>query len=800
MAARKVVKQARQKVAKKTGRKVRKKVAKQATSRATSEATNPALQERTSLYDVRFVLPDGHELRFAPTAGHRLGPREFQRLAVQWTYVVRNRSRWAQRADSVDDQAERAQEALAQLGISDADRERLAFAGHVEVVIPWQAESEGWEARIFPWEYVLTAATRDMRRGTSLSVVRRLDAGPGAPLLTAAPRVLYVQSAVGGLDTRYDFGTERRVVEANLGQQPGQMVVLENPTLTQLTQAVQQHDPGIIHLAGFDTHQGLALLGHDDSETQRDGYLLRTDTGAPAPVSAEQLAAALTCGFTPPALVTLNLHNSAGRVAPLLLAAGAGAALAFQDSFDDALAELFLGSFYHALAFVERDYVLAFDLAWAEMRSQPRSVQGSGLVLWSREPLLAAEVTTATPARTAITERMVEERRQVIDLATEPDVDRVVQVTVDPLTEANYSLLHNNRGLFREFAIRKLRPGRLETLRVNAELHVGTETYPYRRTFTLIDAFVDLNALVRVPLTSALARSRHEPVQTSLFVEVLWGPPGRERELYRDTHRIALLPADQWRDDDTDRLWLPSFVLPRDAAVAQVIDRAQRYLMALRDDPAAGFDGYQGVDDAADDPTLGVDLQVQAIWSAILYDYGLSYINPPPAYATVSQRIRTPSEVLTGRRGTCLDLTLLLAACLEYVDIYPVVFLLKGHAFPGYWRSDRAHGAFVDVTAGTPAGAGPDDAIDAQRAVRTPGQRESWYLPATAWPEMITHVRSGALVPLESVWLTAHRGFGEAIDAGYENLEPRAEFDAMLDVLLARGGGVTPLPIEEEQP
>jgi hypothetical protein len=59
-----------------------------------------------------------------------------------------------------------------------------------------------------------------------------------------------------------------------------------------------------------------------------------------------------------------------------------------------------------------------------------------------------------------------------------------------------------------------------------------------------------------------------------------------------------------------------------------------------------------------------------------------AYINPPPTFTEKSQRLRTPSDIVMGKRGTCIDLTLLLAACLEYAEIYPVLFLLKDHAFP----------------------------------------------------------------------------------------------------------------------
>lgn len=58
-------------------------------------------------------------------------------------------------------------------------------------------------------------------------------------------------------------------------------------------------------------------------------------------------------------------------------------------------------------------------------------------------------------------------------------------------------------------------------------------------------------------------------------------------------------------------------------------------------------------------------------------------------------------------------------------------------------------------------------------------------------------VRSGDLVPLESVWLTERRGFWDAVDAGVENLRNRSEFEVLVDVRGARDYNVTPLPTVE---
>jgi hypothetical protein len=287
-----------------------------------------------------------------------------------------------------------------------------------------------------------------------------------------------------------------------------------------------------------------------------------------------------------------------------------------------------------------------------------------------------------------------------------------------------------------------------------------------------------------------------------------------EKEVvYQQTTRVTLLPVDEWSDDDqkpserdpADKrsVWLPSFVLPRDPSVARIIDSAQRYLMALQDDPGAGFDGYQQVDEDKPATLSAVDQQARAIWCALSYECDLSYINPPPSYSLRTQRLRTPSDVLGGKRGTCIDLALLLAACLEYIDVYPTVILLKGHAFPAYWRSETAHRKFVltgadgSTTTVAPASVPTVEATEAGPA----GSRYGWVFDKRRLSELMQCIQHGDLVPLETVWLTNHSGFEAAQDAGLQNLRNPREFDSMLDVIQARRNlpPVTPLPIIQSE-
>jgi hypothetical protein len=374
-----------------------------------------------------------------------------------------------------------------------------------------------------------------------------------------------------------------------------------------------------------------------------------------------------------------------------------------------------------------------------------------------------------------------------------------LQVNIKPYESLNYSMLHNNRPLFQDFRISKPGAGIVRGIQIKVVLWAGTTSFPYEHTLEIRDRKpTELHEQIRVPLIYSMGLEINESIHTSLYISVIWG----KHQLYSNTHRVTLLPLDEWRDDDKDRVWLPSFVLPRDRSVNHIVDAGQRYLWALADDSGAGFDGYQSVAEEGPESgeliTEGVDLQVQALWAALAFEMDLNYINPPPSYNLSSQRIRTPSEIVEGHRGTCLDLALLLATCCEYIEVYPVIFLLEGHAFPGYWRSDVYHQDFIEMTNALSAtdGGGQSSGQPEQPSLAA-AQRFPWYLAKSFYAEVVEQVRDLKLVPLESTLIARRGSFWEAVDAGIENLRSKRQFHSLIDVRLARvtRPPVTPIPL-----
>jgi hypothetical protein len=372
-------------------------------------------------------------------------------------------------------------------------------------------------------------------------------------------------------------------------------------------------------------------------------------------------------------------------------------------------------------------------------------------------------------------------------------ISELLSVEIEVPGEINYSLLHNQRPLLGKLTLTRLVKDPLEDINVLVELNMGAENYPFRCTLLeLREPQLAMASMIQVPLTASLPRSLRERVHSTVYIRVTCGG----RTARESTKRVTLIPVDEWVDDTDNNPWLPSFVLPRDPAILRIIQSSRRYLIGFRDDPAAGFDGYQSVDGDADDPTAGVDAQVRAIWTALVNEYRLQYINPPPSYSDQSQRLRTPSDILASGTGTCIDLTLLLASCLEYIDIYPVLVLLTGHAFVGYWRSEEQHEAFLEMRrlpANVPAPGDP-----AARAAAVPFvDQYGWRLTRLQYDEIMTHVASGELVMLEATFLTSASSFADAVEEGRANMRSKRQFDSLLDIRSARSATppVTPLPI-----
>jgi CHAT domain len=751
---------------------------------------------------------------------------KLRRVASVWSQIVRNWDRWSKVGSPDGEMDALNREVLQSLGVEEKQwpdlAAKLVEASVVEVSIPHAADDQNWEARVFPWEVFLTVATKRLRGASNLFVIRHLKMPKDANPVVTSDALLYVESAPDTLRKTWYFDREREQVKANLKGYAFNEVI--DPTREKLESRVVEVQPALIHITGLDNWQGAAYLNLPTSADRRDGFMLAKPQNKVDEVNADDLGSLLTQGTHRPRLVAFNCYNSGARLAASAVAKGADAAIGFQDVIEDDLAEAFFSFFYRDLAQSGKSVVSAFLRAQKDLKSVATKMTGSGIVLWRREsinavPIPPEDLRDATPvakdsappqAVTPVEVAAVEFEGGgplgsgggplgsggggggVLIAGGGTGNDDLHFDDISPTKQLNYSMLHNDRGVFDRFALRTAPTAtrNVEGVSVTVELLVGSQgacswdgivKVPVGPALLLHDK-------IRIPLISELQRGLKSSVRTNLKVKIIQ----HGNSVYYESFPVELLAIDEWRDDENGREWLPSFVLPGDPIVTRVIDTAQRYLTALVDRGDAGFDAYQRIDLGAT-PNDVVDPQVQAIWSSLWQDHPLRYINQPPTYTEASQRLRSPTEVVTGHRGTCIDLALLLAACLEYIDVFPVIFLLDGHALGGYWRDPEAHKNFC-------RGLYPDDPVGTAKpsAGLSPakGTPHPWCFNKDDYPRIRTWFDVGALVAVEATALTDPKGgFRNAVAKGGDKIREFGKFQFMMDVRQARLHNVTPLPI-----
>jgi very-short-patch-repair endonuclease len=161
--------------------------------------------------------------------------------------------------------------------------------------------------------------------------------------------------------------------------------------------------------------------------------------------------------------------------------------------------------------------------------------------------------------------------------------------------------------------------------------------------------------------------------------------------LARQESDVELLARNQWGGIGHLPEMVAAFVQPNDQAIDRLLKGAALALEA--GGKSGSINGYtQG-------PKRAWEL-ASGIWTAVL-QRKLNYALPPASFEHTGQKIRSPSQVLDGGLATCLDITLLFAACLEQAHLNPLLVFTRGHAFVGIWLRDEEFSTSVvdDITA-----------------------------------------------------------------------------------------------------
>ncbi|MBX3215710.1 MAG: DUF3320 domain-containing protein [Labilithrix sp.] len=162
--------------------------------------------------------------------------------------------------------------------------------------------------------------------------------------------------------------------------------------------------------------------------------------------------------------------------------------------------------------------------------------------------------------------------------------------------------------------------------------------------------------------------------------ELDWEIRHAETVLARGQGRIDVLAHNEWAGLRAPPALLASFVTPNEPVIAGVLRRVRDRLRLVTGDGA--ITGYQRRSEER------VRAMVRALYDT-LQSFGVSYVGVPASFEAVGQKVRLAETVLRESLGNCLDITVLVASCLEQMGLSPLIVIQNGHAFPGVWLIDE---------------------------------------------------------------------------------------------------------------
>lgn len=192
--------------------------------------------------------------------------------------------------------------------------------------------------------------------------------------------------------------------------------------------------------------------------------------------------------------------------------------------------------------------------------------------------------------------------------------------------------------------------------------------------------------------TRALARIREPFTTTALFSVSLNGISNGEQSRTIKIRSVNDVPfARRTRDGHMEDL-SPLF--------AAFVDENHPYIdrilqAALKANAVQRFKGYQGT-------PQDVVREVFAVWN-VLQREGVKYSNittPSGESQTVlSQHVRFLDEAIQNTQANCVDGSVLFASVLYKLGIYPVLVLVPGHMYLGFYTDgQRQHISFLETT------------------------------------------------------------------------------------------------------
>jgi len=280
---------------------------------------------------------------------------------------------------------------------------------------------------------------------------------------------------------------------------------------------------------------------------------------------------------------------------------------------------------------------------------------------------------------------------------------------------------------------------------------------PCIESFSYSVSFVPSKRDVKIPLENLRVNREYldklsETEKANFIIEVI----EKDSTQIKETITINIHPLEHFGGFQVLPELIAAYVTPNHPYIYHIKRKAVEILEIQGLETA--FTGYQ-----SNDPERILQI-MSAIYSAIQGEE-IVYSSLPPGYEETGQRLRLLTTIQKEKFGNCIDISLLFAACLEAVDLNPILIIVRNHAFVGCWLQDNKFSEIIN-----------DD--------------------KTAITKRLSKgIREMAAVEATSMCKGNNIKFSNALSAGEAQLVQKEEFLLSVDIKRARTLRIRPLPL-----
>lgn len=325
-----------------------------------------------------------------------------------------------------------------------------------------------------------------------------------------------------------------------------------------------------------------------------------------------------------------------------------------------------------------------------------------------------------------------------------------VALKIDYTAQFNYTFFLNGFSFLRAIQLESL----AET-QENLKIHITSSLGLFTPHSVFIERLEEGHSIkletFKLAIDQSFLKKLSEKDIDAIQVQVLQG----EELLATETFQLTILPMDYFAGIGAYPQLLAAYVLSNHQQIYEIKTAAVKILEANR--LTASFEGYQ---QANKERVVQV---VSSLYKA-LQNLGLIYSALPPSFEQQGQRIRLLDKVLATKFGNCIDISLIVAAALEAINLNPILILTKGHAFIGLWLDDQRFDNLINT-----------DRTAISKRLAT-GNKELIVFEAT------------------SLCRGSNLSFTQAMQEGERQMMEDANFILSIDIKAARAYGIQPMP------